>query len=97
MSHDRDLRQIALVIETLRQVLPHADQPLTGDTPLTAIWTYDSLSLYRMITELESVFNVELDAALIVPDTFATPATIARAFTAQDGKLLSISGKETKR
>jgi acyl carrier protein len=83
MINDREAQLVELVIAVLKTILRNPARPLTGETPLAAVWGFDSHTLYRLITELENAFNVELDASLIVPETFATPVTIAKAFASQ--------------
>lgn len=67
----------------LRQhlVLLAPDVPLTSESRLPDLGL-DSLATVELLVQLEEYFNVYLPDELLTVETFATPSTLWRAFTA---------------
>jgi acyl carrier protein len=85
MTEDLEAQLVRHVVHVLRKVLRDPGRSLAADTALESEADFDSHALYRLIAELETALDAELDPELIVPQTFATPATIAKAFAGRLG------------
>lgn len=72
---------LTLVLGALRHVLG-AEPALDAGTDLFAVPGFDSLALAELVAELEDRIGGALDDALMTPDVFATPRTIARGLVA---------------
>jgi acyl carrier protein len=83
MTGQSDAQLVARVIATLAHIVRDPDVLFEPDTRLERVRGFDSHALYRLIAELETACGVELEPELIVPETFATPATVAAAFARQ--------------
>ena len=70
---------IPLVIATVQAVLHDTTVPIHETTSLQDLKGFDSLAVVGLIERLEDQLGIELDPALILPETFANPSTIAEA------------------
>ncbi len=50
---------------------------LTAETPLLDTGYLDSLTLLRLLAELQEAFGIDLDVTDVTEDAFATPGAIA--------------------
>jgi acyl carrier protein len=80
MTGEPDPLILARVVASLRRILRDPDVSLEPDTRLERVRGFDSHALYQLIAELENECGVELEPEFVVPETFATPATVAQAF-----------------
>ncbi len=72
---------VALVLDVVADTLGR-DLPLTPSTRLLDLPACDSLAIATLVERLEDRLRCEIAPELIVPETFATPLTIASALLA---------------
>jgi acyl carrier protein len=70
---------LPLVIAAVQAVLHDATVPIQATTSLHDLKGFDSLAIVGLIERLEDQLGIELDPALILPETFENPATLAEA------------------
>ncbi len=70
---------VALVIDVVQTELHDATVQIEETTPLQDLSSFDSLVVVGVLERLEQQLGVEMDPALILPETFATPRSIAEA------------------
>lgn len=71
---------VKILTSYLQSGLPHSQGEvlLTPEYPLLESGLIDSLSLFKLVTFVEERFQVEVRPNEIMPDNFATLATVAR-------------------
>lgn len=75
---------VAMVVDVASQTLGRGRR-LTASTPLLELPACDSLALATLVERLEDRLQREIAPELIVPETFATPLTIASALLSGGG------------
>ena len=75
---EHDQRLVALVLDVVSETLGEG-RSLTPSTPLLELPTCTSLAIATLVEQLEDRLQLEIAPELIVPETFATPMTIAAA------------------
>ncbi|HXM55683.1 MAG TPA: acyl carrier protein [Candidatus Dormibacteraeota bacterium] len=75
---ERDERLVAVVLDLVSETLGRG-QAMTPTTQLLELPGCTSLAIATLVERLEERLQVEIAPELIVPETFATPLTIARA------------------
>jgi acyl carrier protein len=75
----RQAELVALVIDVVQAELHDATVQIEEMTPLQDLSSFDSLVVVGVLERLEQQLGVEMDPALILPETFATPRSIAEA------------------
>jgi acyl carrier protein len=70
---------VALVIDVIQAELHDTSVQIEETTPLQDMSSFDSLVVVGVLERLEQHLSVEMDPALILPETFATPRAIAEA------------------
>ena len=65
------------VIDALHAELRSATIAIDATTPLEDIKGFNSIAVVGVLERLEREVGIEMDPALILPETFATPQTIA--------------------
>lgn len=65
-----------LVQETIKSSSGR-DVELAAETPLLDTGYLDSLTLLRLLAELQEAYGIDLDVTDVTEDAFATPAAIA--------------------
>jgi acyl carrier protein len=66
-----------LVIDALRVELRSSTIAIDATTPLEDIQGFNSIAVVGVLERLEREVGIEMDPTLILPETFATPQTIA--------------------
>jgi acyl carrier protein len=66
---------LALILEELTAVL--GEPALDPATELLELRTFDSLAIVAVLERVEDRLGVEVDPRLVVPETFATPSSLA--------------------
>ncbi len=77
---------VPLVVAAVQAVLRDTTIPIGETTPLQDLKGFDSLAIAGLIERLEDQLGIELDPALILPETFANPSTIAQALLESSDK-----------
>ena len=67
------------VIETVQAVLADKTIAIQETTSLQDLRGFDSLAVVDIIERLEQQLGIEIDPALILPETFTSPLTITDA------------------
>ncbi|HEY0604759.1 MAG TPA: acyl carrier protein [Herpetosiphonaceae bacterium] len=75
----RQAELIALVIDVVQAEINDPSVQIEEMTPLQDMSSFDSLVVVGVLERLEQQLGVEMDPALILPETFATPRAIAEA------------------
>ncbi|HEY0733452.1 MAG TPA: acyl carrier protein [Herpetosiphonaceae bacterium] len=75
----RQAELIALVIDVVQAEINDSSVQIEEMTPLQDLSSFDSLVVVGVLERLEQQLGVEMDPALILPETFATPRAIAEA------------------
>lgn len=75
----RQAELIVLVIEVVQAELHDTSVQIEETTSLQDLSSFDSLVVVGVLERLEGQLGVEMDPALILPETFATPRAIAEA------------------
>lgn len=75
----RQAELIVLVIEVVQAELHDTGVQIEETTSLQDLSSFDSLVVVGVLERLEGQLGVEMDPALILPETFATPRAIAEA------------------
>lgn len=75
---EHDQRLVALVLDLVNETLGEG-RSLTPSTRLLELPTCTSMAIATLVERLEDRLQVEIAPELIVPETFATPLTIAAA------------------
>ena len=70
---------IPLVIAALYAELRSATGEIEASTSLEDLKGFNSIAVVGVLERLERELGIEMDPALILPETFATPQTIAEA------------------
>jgi acyl carrier protein len=75
----RQAELVALVIDVVQAELHDTTIQIEEMTPLQDLSSFDSLVVIGVLERLEQQLGVEMDPTLILPETFATPHSIAEA------------------
>lgn len=70
---------INLVVEAVRLEMQETTGAIVATTLLQELKGFDSLLVANLLERLESHLGFEMDPALILPETFVSPLTIAEA------------------
>ena len=70
---------VSYVIEAVRAEIKGGPVVIQEDTTLQDLNGFDSLFIAGLLERIEDHFGVEMNPALILPETFETPLTIAEA------------------
>jgi len=70
---------VNLVVEAVRLEMQETTGAIGATTPLQELKGFDSLLVANLLERLESHLGFEMDPALILPETFVSPLTIAEA------------------
>lgn len=81
----------ALVIAALHAELRNSSIAIEATTLLEDVKGFNSIAVVGVLERLEGEVGIEMDPALILPETFATPQTIAEALIQSQHNQLSNS------
>jgi acyl carrier protein len=81
---EHDARMVAVVLDVASETLGRGRR-LTASTRLLELPACDSLAIATLVERLEDRLQREIAPELIVPETFATPLTIASALLSGGG------------
>lgn len=70
---------VNLVVEAVCLAMQETTGAIVATTPLQELKGFDSLLVANLLERLESHLGFEMDPALILPETFVSPLTIAAA------------------
>lgn len=76
---------VICVIEEVRATLNDDDLIINSSTPLQALKGFDSIAVVSLLERLEKRLEIEMNPALILPESFSTPLTLAEAFMNSEG------------
>lgn len=68
---------LAEILNWLKSELPEGGAEIGPDTQVISEKLLDSMDLLRLVSFLEGRFELSLDPQQIVPENFATPASVA--------------------
>ncbi|MEM1416585.1 MAG: phosphopantetheine-binding protein [Myxococcota bacterium] len=75
--------RITALLESTIQDSSGRDVTLEAETPLLDSGYLDSLTLLRVLVELQEAFGVELDVGDLTEESFATPQAVAELVEAR--------------
>lgn|GEM_PF-4288069 len=71
---------IPSVCDIISRLLPSTEVPLTEATSLPRLQGFDSLFIANLLESLETLLEIEIEPALLLPEAFETPQSVAELF-----------------
>ncbi|HEU4965163.1 MAG TPA: phosphopantetheine-binding protein [Bacilli bacterium] len=71
---------VALVLKEVQAIMPDEGLEVTELTFLPDLKGFDSLLIVNLLERLEMELDIEVDAALLLPEAFETPQAVADLF-----------------